>query len=220
MPGFKEHLTFGLITGVAVSLPAVTMHYVKNSLALPIIACTSVGALIADFDSESSVPFHVASSVFAAITGVFVFLYLKRTTPEIGDLLIWTVCSVLAAKFLISPIIKKMTTHRGIWHSIPAAVISFLAAFLLLQRVNMETDSRFYLTLSIGIGYISHLVLDEGKSLFHFKFLIFWSPKKSIGSALKFIGQSKIITLFTYLILVYLAIESYPYLLKVQTRIF
>ncbi|MEO5356791.1 MAG: metal-dependent hydrolase [Nitrospirae bacterium YQR-1] len=215
MPGFKGHLTFGLITGAALSITAVSVSDVKHSLVLPIILSTTAGAVIADFDSESSVPFHVASSIFSILTGIIVFFYFKKKVSGIEELLIWAVGPAATAKFILCPVIKKtLTTHRGMWHSIPAAVIASLAAFLLLQRVSIEMNERFYIALSLGAGYISHLVLDEGKSLVHFKFLIFWSPKKSAGSALKLFGHSKITTLFVYTVLLYLAWCSYPFLMK------
>lgn len=103
-----------------------------------------------------------------------------------------------------------MTKHRGIWHSIPAAVIITIGSFLSLQVVDLEMRLRFYIAVALGAGYLSHLVLDEGVSLFHFKFLIFWSPKQSLGSALKLAVESKMVTMIAYMIIAILLVASYP----------
>ena len=164
-----------------------------------------------DLDSDTSVPFHIVSSLLALIIGSLTYIYFKNILTDNGDIILRVIIAVLAVKFVVSPIIKKLTKHRGIWHSIPAAVIITLASFLALQAVDLDMKLRFYIAVALGAGYLSHLVLDEGSSFFRFKFLIFWSPKQSLGSALKLVVESKIITIIAYMIILTLLIASYPY---------
>jgi membrane-bound metal-dependent hydrolase YbcI (DUF457 family) len=76
------------------------------------------------------------------------------------------------------------TVHRGMFHSIPAALVFGEAAFLLDGGDNLGL--RIFIAAAVSIGYLSHLVLDEIWS-------VEWSHglhlKKSFGTALKLWGE-------------------------------
>ncbi|MDH4319451.1 MAG: hypothetical protein OEV64_13755, partial [Desulfobulbaceae bacterium] len=62
------------------------------------------------------------------------------------------------------------------------------------------------IALSVGLGFLSHLILDELYSMVNFEGILI-APKNSLGSALKFSGQSRPATVTAYLaiaVLVYL----------------
>jgi len=89
----------------------------------------------------------------------------------------------LAIRFGIGNLFKKFTKHRGMWHSIPAALVAGMATFLICLTVDLEI--RIYKAWAVVIGFISHLVLDE-------VYAVNWegklpTAKRSFGTALKFI---------------------------------
>jgi len=211
MASFNTHISAGIVLGVATATFIASKAILPQPGAFLIATAVAVGSIMPDLDSDTSVPFHIASSLLALIIGSLTYVYFKKIMSDNGDIILRVIIAVLAVKFVISPIIKKLTKHRGIWHSIPAAVIITLGAFLALQIVDLEMRLRFYIAVALGAGYLSHLVLDEGVSLFRFRFIIFWSPKQSLGSALKLAVDSKMINIIAYMIITILLIASYPY---------
>lgn len=57
-------------------------------------------------------------------------------------------------------ILYKLFNHRGMMHSIPAIVITSLIALNLMYINGLDIDKAFSSMLFLGIGYISHLVVD------------------------------------------------------------
>jgi hypothetical protein len=56
-------------------------------------------------------------------------------------------------------LLDRLTVHRGMFHSIPAALIVAILAFLLLDAPSMTL--RLFLAGGPLIGFVSHLVMDE-----------------------------------------------------------
>ena len=211
MASFNTHISSGVVLGVAALIFIIYNAVLPQPGAFLIATAVAIGSIMPDLDSDTSVPFHIVSSLLALIIGSLTYIYFKNIMSDNEDIILRVIIAVLAVKFVISPIIKKLTKHRGIWHSVPAVVIITLVAFLALQLVYLNMRLKFYIAVAFGAGYLSHLVLDEGSSFFRFKFLIFWSPKQSLGSALKLIVESKIITIIAYVIILILLFASYPY---------
>lgn len=211
MPSFNTHISAGVVLGGAALFFIVSNKLLPQPEAFLITTAIAIGSILPDMDSDTSVPFHIASSLLSLAVGALTYGYFKTLLSDNSEILFRVIIAVLAVKFVVSPIIKKLTKHRGIWHSIPAAIILTLGSFLALQTITLTIRMRLYIAVAAGAGYLTHLVLDEGSSFFHFKFLIFWSPKKSLGSALKLVGESKMITIMTYVIICVLLVASYPY---------
>lgn len=212
MPSFNTHISVGVVLGGAALIFIVSNAILPQPGAFLIAVAIAIGSILPDLDSDTSVPFHIASSLLSLAVGTLTYFYFKPLLSNSSEIMFRVIIAVLAVKFVISPIIKKLTTHRGIWHSIPATVIITLGSFLSLQVIDLNMRMRLYIAVALGAGYLIHLVLDEGSSIFHFRFLIFWSPKQSLGSALKLVAESKMLNLIAYLIIAVLLIASYPHL--------
>ncbi len=57
------------------------------------------------------------------------------------------------------PVFKRLTTHRGIFHSVPAVLIYTLGLYLAAFRY--EWSERLLVGLAGGGGVLIHLILDE-----------------------------------------------------------
>jgi membrane-bound metal-dependent hydrolase YbcI (DUF457 family) len=91
----------------------------------------------------------------------------------------------LLVRFGFARFLKMYTVHRGMFHSIPAAIIFGELAFLLASG---DLYMRFYKAGAVLIGYLSHLILDEIYS-------VEWGRrgprlKRSFGTALKVWGST------------------------------
>jgi hypothetical protein len=82
-------------------------------------------------------------------------------------------------------LLAKLTVHRGMFHSIPALLIAAELTFLAYHTDDLRV--RVLMAVGVGIGFLSHLVLDEMYS-------VQWDGAKvrlakSSGSAMKFFGS-------------------------------
>ena len=124
----------------------------------------------------------------------------------------------LAIRFGAFRLLKNYTVHRGMFHSIPAALIAAQLAFLLCACEG--ATSHYYKAGAVLLGYMSHLILDE-------LYAIEWKGgrwrfKKSFGTALKLWGNNRYANISTYLkviVLAVLAIEDPVLMEKLEEKL-
>jgi membrane-bound metal-dependent hydrolase YbcI (DUF457 family) len=112
-------------------------------------------------------------------------------------------------RYGVGELFQRFTRHRGIFHSLSAALIATLLVPVLLQMFLLPYRDVVALSLSVGSGYLSHLVLDEIYSTINFEGKRF-RPRKSLDTALALASSSKSVTLVTYLIVIGLILYNWP----------
>ncbi|WP_462268529.1 metal-dependent hydrolase [Desulfobacter sp.] len=141
-----------------------------------------VGGLLPDIDSDSSLTVRLLFTFVATLIS-FLVMFKQRADNTVMELFIIWAASFIFIKIFIFSLFTKLTVHRGIIHSIPAAVAFGCTAAIILNRVFYFND--FVSWMGGGFvfsGSILHLILDE---LYGFNFLNL-KAKKSSGSAFKF----------------------------------
>ncbi len=203
MANFQGHITTSGILGAAVgAVGAWYFHYDWGTVCLA-AGLTTIGGMLPDLDSDSGIPVRELFGVAGFLIPLLLLGRLRQfeLTPE--QMLVILAGAYLIVRFGVSEIFKRITVHRGMYHSVPAMLIAGLAVFL-MHRPNQaiageELNKRLYLAAGTMIGFLSHLVLDE---LFAVD-LMGLVPKLNqfAGSALKFRSDSWVATLLTYAIL-------------------
>jgi hypothetical protein len=124
----------------------------------------------------------------------------------------------VTVRFGVAELIRKITVHRGMFHSIPAALIAG-EVFYLIASAN-EPTIRLYKAGAVVAGFMSHLILDEIWSIsFEGGIPRF---KSSFGTALKFWGDGLMSNLATYAqlgLLTYASMQDGDWLHRVETKI-
>ncbi len=221
MAMFRGHITTSGTLGIGVG--AFGAYYLQYDWGTACLAggLTAIGGMLPDLDSDSGIP---AREMFG-LAAVFVPLLLVhrlqsfQLTPE--QLLVVLAAIYFGVRYGVSEIFRRVTVHRGMFHSVPAMIIAGLAVFLMYHQpataaptspstsslavipehplVADELRKRLYFAAGTMIGFLSHLVLDE---LFAVN-LMGVVPKfnQFAGSALKLKSDSWSATLFTYAIL-------------------
>jgi hypothetical protein len=99
----------------------------------------------------------------------------------------------LLIRFALAKLLKHLTVHRGMFHSLPAAAIAGELTFLLASG---DLQLRIYKAAAVVLGYMTHLVLDEIYSVQVVRGKT--KLKKSFGTAVKLFGHNFLANAFTY----------------------
>jgi membrane-bound metal-dependent hydrolase YbcI (DUF457 family) len=186
VPGFRVHITGSSIVGVGYGAAA---WYVGG---LPPMTCVlgaglcSIAGMMPDLDSGPGVPLRESVAFAAAVVPLMLVNRLQATGLPTEALILLGAAAYLAIRFGVTKLIKKFAIHRGMFHSLPAALIAAQITYLAFGAENPLC--RYFMASAVVIGFLTHLVLDEIWSvrlgMFGPKF------KKSFGTALKFVGPN------------------------------
>jgi hypothetical protein len=193
---FRQHVVFSSLLGAGYTggLVYLGMEWVHAALAGTLCA---VSGMLPDLDSASGRPVR---ELFGALAVGVPLLFLRRwqqtgISPEATILLAAGVYCLI--RFGVAWIFKHFTVHRGMFHSVPAAVIA--AEVVYLADSWPQAYGRITLAGGALLGFLSHLVLDEASSVDASGFRL--RLNKAAGSAVKLASRSIPATLLTWLVL-------------------
>ena len=184
MAAYREHITVSGILGVAYACAAVLLFGYSLTQAVIVAVLTWVAGMLPDLDSESGWPIRELSGVVAAFAPLLLLHNAQAIGVDGDRALLFAIIAYAAVKYGGSFLLGKLTVHRGMFHSIPALLIASELTFLSYH--SEEFRVRVLMAVGVGIGFLSHLVLDEMYS-------VQWDGMKvrlakSSGSAMKFFG--------------------------------
>jgi membrane-bound metal-dependent hydrolase YbcI (DUF457 family) len=172
MAGFKTHITVSSLIGVGYGGVAHFMYGVPWPTCALAGGLCGVSGMLPDVDSDSSTPHWGMSNEMILLAGAGVYLLIR---------------------FGAAALLQLYTVHRGMFHSIPAALVFGEFAFLLAAGDDLSI--RIFVGAAVTLGYLTHLLLDEIYS-------IEWNHglrlKSSFGTALKLFGHGAWGNLTTY----------------------
>ena len=180
MANFQTHFN---VASFVSAVGAGTMYYsglVDKPEATLLFAGGIIGGILPDIDSDNSTPTKIMQYIFANLISFFVLFKYIGVYPIGNLLLIWigSFVSVMGLFYLF----KKFTSHRGMFHSIPAGLVFWFSFSLLFYYVfHYNYVISWYFGMFVFLGYITHLTLDEIYSVD----ISGARMKKSFGTALK-----------------------------------
>ncbi len=198
MADFKAHTSLGALWGVVWGIIALFTGLCSFIGSVVVLFLATVGSAAPDIDSPTGRPRELVLSFLGVALPVVVFLnFAKDITTE--NILVAVIVTFFLTRYLLDRILSRWAVHRGLWHSIPMALLSAEITYLLFWDADVK--SRLVYTAAVFGGYLSHLILDE---MYSVKVLEV-STKRSFGTALKLKSESKLNTFFIYSAIVVLA---------------
>jgi membrane-bound metal-dependent hydrolase YbcI (DUF457 family) len=215
MAGFKTHITVSTTLGVGYGFVGAYMGLPWESAVIAGGLC-GIGGMLPDIDSDSGVPFREVMGFAAAIIPMFLLARFAELGLNHEQMVLAMGGSYFAVRFGIARLISKYTVHRGMFHSIPAALIFAGIVFLVSGSTNLQL--RYFKAAGTLLGVMSHLCLDEIYSVewAHGR----WRLKKSFGTAMKLWGDSRWDNFSTYskLVMVVMMILGEPMVMEQYGR--
>ncbi len=193
MAAFRQHILFSSTLGAGYALAAGRLG-VEWTPAMLSGALCGVAGMLPDLDSDSGRPARELFGVLAAVSPLLLLHRLEDAGLSPEGVILAAVVLYLAMRFGIAWIFHRLTVHRGMFHSLPAALIAAETTFL--AHNSLERDGRLVLAGAVFVGFLSHLVLDAcydlrlpGRR---------YNPRSAAGSPLKLFSGSIPATLFTW----------------------
>ena len=208
MAGFRTHITVSSACGIAYGGAAVQPLGFSTEAAFLAAGITAVGGMLPDLDSDSGIPVRELFGLAAAVVPLLLMRRMMHAHMTTEAILASMLFAYVLIRYGAANVFKQFTVHRGMYHSIPAMLISGLCVYLAYH--SPDRGIRLLLGCGVMIGFLSHLILDEVYS-------VDWRGAKpklkaSAGSAFKFGSSSLVATATCYLILgglLYLAYLDY-----------
>jgi hypothetical protein len=200
MASYQGHLTFSSVLAAGYGTLGVWAFDLDWGPVFLGAGLTALGGLLPDLDSDSSVPVREMFGLAAMAAPFLVFERLKESGLTSEQTLVILAGAYLMVRYVLAGVFKSITSHRGMFHSVPAMLIAGLLVFLLYHSPDQPGPLvRFYLAGGVMLGFLSHLVLDE---IYAVDFMgIRFKRNKFSGSALKLFSPSWAATMTTYLLL-------------------
>jgi membrane-bound metal-dependent hydrolase YbcI (DUF457 family) len=201
MASYRGHLMFSSLLGAGYGAAGLWRGQFDWGPACLAVGVTTVGGLLPDLDSDSGVPVRELFGLAAFLAPLLMYSRLAQEKLTHEQTIVALAGVYLFVRYFLSSVFKHWTVHRGMFHSLPALLISGLILYLVYP--NPDVVLRVYLAGGVMIGFLSHLVLDE---LYSVDFMgVGIRLNKYAGSALKLASPSRAATLTTYVLLAGLA---------------
>lgn len=193
MAGFKTHITVSTLAGIGYGAAAYSVYHVPPAACILAGGLCSVSGMLPDIDSGPGRPLRESLSFAAAVVSTMLVDRFQQMGLSMESIILAGAFVYLLVRFGLAELLRLCTTHRGMFHSIPAALIFGEVAFLLASG---DTTLRCYKAGGVVLGYLSHLILDELYSVHYVRGRMTF--KRSFGTALKLFGHEWLPTATTY----------------------
>jgi len=187
MASYKTHLHYAAGISIFFSI-LLSKSKLINSVNIILFFCMGMlGGILPDIDSDNSNSLKNIFSILAIFTAFLIIFKTVKYYSIVELLILWSVCFYLI-RYVIFKLFKRLTIHRGLFHSIPCALFfCILVSIICNYFFQMNSFESWFSGIFLLIGYLVHLILDEIYSIEFSKKRLKWS----FGSAFKFISFNK-----------------------------
>ena len=205
MADFRTHITTSSTIGVVYGAAGFLHWGIDPATCIVAGSLCGVAGMLPDMDSDSG---HAQREVMTFTAAVMPMLMIHRfaefqLTHE--QMAVAAGCIYVIVRFGFGELLKRYTVHRGMFHSIPAAIIAGLITSLVCSCE--DWSYRFFKVAAVVLGYIIHLLLDELWAIEWYRGRLRF--KNSFGTALKLFSSRWFPNVFTYGVL--LAVGSFAW---------
>lgn len=188
----SSHLSVSILLSVLYAGFGVTAlrMYPEHVLLASVIVI--VAGLLPNIDSEPGAgPAREFGGLLAAVAPLLLIDFFPSIKAGgVARIALVVICCYLFSRLIVVRILEYRTEHRGLIHSVPAAIITGEVVYLLFW--DLFPIQRLYLGGAALLGYLSHLIIDATGNI------DILGKKEQKRAALKLKGQSIGSTLALY----------------------
>lgn len=208
MAGYREHISISGLLGAGYGAASIVVFGFTPAQGALACVLTWVAGMLPDLDSETGKPVREVFSLLAAAVPLALLPRLQRWTDTPEGVMLAAIGVYVGIRYGASFVLKKLSVHRGMFHSIPALVIA--AELTFLAYGDSQLLVRLLMAGGVALGFLSHLLLDE-------MYAVEWTGirirlNKFAGSAMKLLGPRFFPNVVSYALL---AVLTYATLVDV-----
>ena len=188
MANFNTHLFVASAASAGAALIATNVHLITNADIPWLVFLGIVGGLLPDIDASNSRPVRLLFNMLA-LMGVAAALHTLKDSYAPYLLLLIATGTYLFIRYVMLNLFNSLTVHRGVFHSLLAALFFGLLMTCISYRfLHWDILHAWLNGIFIAFGFIVHLLLDElySTNLSNLRM------KKSFGTALKLFSYNSI----------------------------
>lgn len=185
MANFTTHIAAGTLVAGGLATLTLAANVVAPENLIAVTMAGVLGSVLPDIDLKDSRP---SKAMFSGLAIFFSFavLFVFATQYSIAELWILWLGTLVAVRYGLHSAFHHLAVHRGIWHSLLAALFSAVLTAVVFSKILGKPDGVAWLAGGfLFIGYIVHLTLDEMYSVD----VMDTRVKSSFGTALKLIDS-------------------------------
>ncbi len=183
MANFTTHIAVGtVVSGVMATLTLAADVVAPENLVAVTLAGV-LGSVLPDIDLKDSRPAKLMWSGLGIFFS-FAVLFVYATKFSVAELWILWLGTLVFVRYGMQAIFDRTAVHRGIWHSVLAALFMAILTAIVFRHVAERHEGVAWLAGGfMFVGYLTHLILDEMYSVDIMDRRI----KASFGTALKLV---------------------------------
>jgi hypothetical protein len=193
MADFYTHVTTSSVLGVGYAGMGM-MSGLSIETSIVAGGLCGVSGMLPDLDSDSGIPIREATGFAAGIIPMLLVERFRSFEMPHDRMVLIAACMYFFIRFVGASLLGRFSVHRGMFHSVPAALIFAGIAFLICGPA--DDHIRYFKAGAVFFGFMSHLFLDEIYSI-EWKGGG-WRVKKSFGTAIKLWGKNGWANFSTY----------------------
>lgn len=193
MANFEMHISTSCAVGAV-------LGGIGYAVGMPTATCVVAGTLcgiagmLPDLDHDGGVPLRETLSFMAAAVACLMQERWRHLGLTLESLAMAGLLTYVMIRFGLGGLLRRLTVHRGMFHSLPAALIAGLLTFLVCHSSDM--NGRLFKSGAVVLGFLVHLILDEIYSFEYKNGLV--RIKNSFGTAMKIYGDDPIANIVTF----------------------
>jgi hypothetical protein len=183
MANFTTHIVVGTVVSGTLATLTLAADVIAPENLVAVTMAGTLGSILPDIDLKDSRP---SRALFAGLAIFFSFVVLFHFAPRLSIAEMWLLWlgTLFFVRYGLHALFYRFTVHRGVWHSLMAALACGFATVLVYYYGLGRPDGVAWLAGGfLLIGYLVHLTLDEIYSVEVMGAHI----KKSFGTAIKFV---------------------------------
>lgn len=180
MADFNTHMTGAAVASAMLASTTLATGILSPTQSMVLWVVGMFAGLLPDIDSDASTSLKLIFSLLGVLAS---FIVVSFSYGALNLLMLWGAMftTFVLVRYAILFVFARWTVHRGIFHTVVAAILFALLAVVVASELQAPLLFSWYLGLAIFLGYITHLLLDELASID----LAGLSIKRSFGSAFK-----------------------------------
>jgi hypothetical protein len=185
MANFTTHIGVGTIISGGLATLTLAANVVAPENLVAVTMAGVLGSVLPDIDLKDSRP---SRALFSGLAVFFSFVVLFTLAHKFSVVELWILWlgTLLGVRYVVHAIFHRMSYHRGIYHSILAALFfAFLTAVIYKHLLGRHEGVAWLAAAFMFIGYMVHLTLDEIYSVDVMDTRI----KASFGTAIKLLDK-------------------------------